>query len=1046
VNNGLENQGIFSLAFGGSKIYAGTQDGKVYVSSDNGGSWISAGTGLPNLSVNALVSDGVKTFAGTEGGGVFLLNSTTNTWIPVIYGLNSLFINSLTFVGTNLVAGAMGGVFITTDNGATWVSRSNGFTELGGFITSLAVSGNTWYAGTLMGVYSSIDNGNNWTLVNEGLPHTAVRSVIVSGNSLYAGTHNGVWKRPLSNIKILNVSVSTLSMGSVNNSTATFNITSNTNWTVINPASWLTVNKTSGTGNALITLTSHLSNPPMPATALVVVKGVGVADKTIAVSLDASGEWKQISNGIYGGDIFSIATDPASNRTYAGTASNGVFSSTDDGANWTQITKGSQLNFTLIGSIIITGNYLFAASQYEGGVFLSKDFGKTWAPKNNGLLNMNVKGMTVSNKKIFAGTAGGVFLSSDYGNNWIPVNNGLDLSNLFITAITSSDGKVYVVTYNGIYVSVNDGSSWTKFDYSFDYNYIVSIAIKGTNIYAGSWAGMYISTDNGKTWNLRNNGLTSPEIMSIAISGDKVFAGTYSGGVFLSTNNGSSWTSINNGNPGSNVNCMDIKGSKIFAGTGAGVALSVNYGASWRLVNKGLTNNWVQTIINNGTILIAGSYGNGVFTSKDNGSTWSASNLGLSGGGLKIWTLAYKGTTIFAGTERGIFKSTDNAKSWIDVSSGIPNPSSRYVYALLIVENKIFAGTDAGVFLSTDNGSSWNEKNNGLTYPIVSTLTGNGNTIYAGTDGGGVFVSTDAANTWSMINNGLSDQAKFVYAIAVKENSIFLGTAQGIMVSTNNSDWTSMNVGLTYPGIADIMVCGKNLIAASYGGGVFMSTNNAVTWTAVNSGLPYSGLNARSLTIKGTDLYVGNFSGVWKRPISDLLVLTTSPKSLTIDNPEYSTAKFNIASNTSWTVSSSESWLTAASDTGSFNESIELTAQANPSRDSRIAIITVSSPVLADHIVTVTQKGTHCSTATIDIDVYPNPATDHITLTVGDDYNNPGYTIRIMNMLGSVVFETRINQSQYELNITSWNMKGTYLLQIYNNSDKVMAAKTIIVK
>jgi hypothetical protein len=268
----------------------------------------------------------------------------------------------------------------------------------------------------------------------------------------------------------------------------------------------------------------------------------------------------------------------------------------------------------------------------------------------------------------------------------------------------------------------------------------------------------------------------------------------------------------------------------------------------------------------------------------------------------------------------------------------------------------------------------------------------------------------------------------------------------GVYVSTDNSIWTSANEGISYTGVDDIIVCGNNLIAATYGGGVFLSTNNAATWTAINNGLSMSGLNARALNIKGTDLYSGTYGGVWKRPISDLLILTASPKSLTIDYPEFSTARFNIVSNTSWTVSSSESWLTAGSDSGSGNASIELIAHANPLRDSRKATITVSSSGLTNQIVSVTQKGKSCTNGSLDIDIYPNPATDHITITVGDDYNNPAYTIKIMNMLGTVVFETRINQSQYELNINSWNMKGTYLMQVYNNYSKVIASKTIIVK
>ena len=61
------------------------------------------------------------------------------------------------------------------------------------------------------------------------------------------------------------------------------------------------------------------------------------------------------------------------------------------------------------------------------------------------------------------------------------------------------------------------------------------------------------------------------------------------------------------------------------------------------------------------------------------------------------------------------------------------------VSSLVISGNNIFAGTDGGVFLSTNNGSSWNSVNSGLTNTIVSGLAISGNNIFAGIWGGGVW-------------------------------------------------------------------------------------------------------------------------------------------------------------------------------------------------------------------------------------------------------------------------------------------------------------------
>ena len=62
---------IYSLAFSGSTVFAGSPEGGVYVSADTGKSWRDANEGLTDLRVNVLVVAGTMVFAGTQGGGVF---------------------------------------------------------------------------------------------------------------------------------------------------------------------------------------------------------------------------------------------------------------------------------------------------------------------------------------------------------------------------------------------------------------------------------------------------------------------------------------------------------------------------------------------------------------------------------------------------------------------------------------------------------------------------------------------------------------------------------------------------------------------------------------------------------------------------------------------------------------------------------------------------------------------------------------------------------------------------------------------------------------
>ena len=78
---------------------------------------------------------------------------------------------------------------------------------------------------------------------------------------------------------------------------------------------------------------------------------------------------------------------------------------------------------------------------------------------------------------------------------------------------------------------------------------------------------------------------------------------------------------------------------------------------------------------------------------------------------------------LFAGSYGdGVFRSSDNGDNWIEVNNGLTAP-----FVLSFATNAsgdIFAGTyfGNGVFRSTDNGDSWNEKNNGLIATEVRTI------------------------------------------------------------------------------------------------------------------------------------------------------------------------------------------------------------------------------------------------------------------------------------------------------------------------------------
>ncbi len=200
VNNGLSNTKVTSLAVAGTNIFAGTGtlnvDGGVFFSTDTGISW-TEGVGLSNTYVSSLAVIGTNIFAGTPSG-VFLSTDTGVIWTAVNNGFPSFpynFIVSLAAFGTNIFAGSyFNDLFLSTDSASTWTNIINNGTIYYGAITSLAVAGTNIFVGAgPAGIFLSTDTGLIWTAFNNGLWNSNVTSLALSGSNIFAGITGGVY-------------------------------------------------------------------------------------------------------------------------------------------------------------------------------------------------------------------------------------------------------------------------------------------------------------------------------------------------------------------------------------------------------------------------------------------------------------------------------------------------------------------------------------------------------------------------------------------------------------------------------------------------------------------------------------------------------------------------------------------------------------------------------------------------------------------------------------------------------------------------------------
>jgi photosystem II stability/assembly factor-like uncharacterized protein len=188
---------ITCLETAGTDIFAGTKEGGVFLSTDNGESWTAMNNGLNKANVTSIAISESKVLVATEGGGVFLIKNKGTSWTAMNNGLKNLNVHSLIISGSNVIAGTDRGIFLSTNEGESWTFKSNGLIKSD--VYALTAGGSYIYAGTAGtggdkgGVFLSTDNGGSWKHVNSGLNKLNVYSLAISRGNIFAGTDGGVF-------------------------------------------------------------------------------------------------------------------------------------------------------------------------------------------------------------------------------------------------------------------------------------------------------------------------------------------------------------------------------------------------------------------------------------------------------------------------------------------------------------------------------------------------------------------------------------------------------------------------------------------------------------------------------------------------------------------------------------------------------------------------------------------------------------------------------------------------------------------------------------
>ena len=430
--------------------------------------------------------------------------------------------------------------------------------------------------------------------------------------------------------------------------------------------------------------------------------------------------------------------------------------------------------------------------------------------------------------------------------------------------------------------------------------------------------------------------------------------------------------------------------------------ISVQVRGQWTRTSNGLplTNTTsVSDIYSVNSNLIAGLFGNskGYYYSDDSGITWKLATASTK----QVFHFTYNNATLFAGTDNGIFKSTDDGKTWIDADPNTDLPKNSVIYGLGTEGiNLTAASYGSEINQTTDEGNSWSKINKKPPDKNVHAILVSNNRVFAGTESGLYYF--DGTNNWlSPTFVPTASNNKFFNAVVKIGTTLFAGTA-------SNSSYKSSDNGLTWTEISTLtnatsfVGIGNNIFASTAGGGVYLSANNGTTWKTLNTNL--TALSVNGLAIKGNTLFAAtSLGGIWSRPLPQL----TSPgsglsysfsTSVGIPSPSQTLRVTGIGLAGNVTVAVPAPFEVSLTSTSGFSQSLTLTPsndgvdvtvyiRLNPaSLGNSNANLTLSSLGVADQTVAV--NGSTCSplafqSAVLPAALYNSPYNKSLTTTGG---------------------------------------------------------------
>jgi photosystem II stability/assembly factor-like uncharacterized protein len=569
-------------------IFLGTSTGVLFTSSDGGRNWTRfAQVGLGNDYVldhiaihpqdSKLMYVSAWSVVNQQAGDLFRTKDGGKTWesLPGMHGKSIRAMAMSISDPKVLVAGALDGVFRTKDGGNNWERISPaGHAELKN-IESIAIDPrdpNIVYAGTWHLPWRTVDGGVTWQHMNKGIiDDSDVFSIIVAKDNpsvVFVSACSGIYKSEVAGEQFKKIQGIPFSARR----------------------------------------TRVLKHDPSNSSIVYAGTTEGLWKTT-----DAGTTWKRVSNPeVVVNDVFVDPRD--SNRVLLATDRSGVLASDNGAQSWTASNHGYTHRY--VTAILADHKdpqtiYVGVVNDKEwGGVFYTRDGGRTWMQKSSGLQGRDVFSLKQSsNGALIAGTNRGVFMLSANGTQWNPINSIL---NEKVTSRTVAKGKKKTTLTTKVpEKGILDGR-------------VSDVEIDGDRWLAATSSGIFTSANQGKTWQ-GGAVLGSKDFISVRSSGAVMVAATRTS-VLVSTDKGSTWKQATLASYITNIRGVTLTpDEQILVASREGAFRSTDKGATWEHSVTGLPSKDITSIAYDSVHkrLLATSDATGVvFFSTDDGRSW----------------------------------------------------------------------------------------------------------------------------------------------------------------------------------------------------------------------------------------------------------------------------------------------------------------------------------------------------------------------------------------------------------------------------------------